>query len=404
MPAFYHKMSELIIKHLNGTLSEEEKIALEQEINSSALKKRLFTELTDLDNLSARINRREQIDLDAHWDKLQQQLARHHKIKRLKYIGLAAAAILVVSLGAWRLLLAPKQAVLPLSDNKQSQPIPVKPDSNECYLVKSDGTKILLDQLADGETLSDGQAIIRKVNDGLEYRAKSDNDTIIAHNQRCVPNKRKDQVMLSDGSHIWLNAASSMRFPTAFTGPERVIEIRGEAYFEVNGNVKKPFKAIICSDSTQSGTGVRGEVEVLGTHFNIKAYDDDVIQTTLTKGKLKVSAGNPYVILKPGEQAIINKKRVLSKKAITTAENTIAWKDGEFLFEEEDIPGILQEIGRWYDVKIVYTGAIPNRKPIIHASHTDSLEKVLDMIRHYDVEIKVIDKTQVMLVGTGARK
>nr|WP_315824739.1 hypothetical protein [Paraflavitalea speifideiaquila] len=105
-----------------------------------------------------------------------------------------------------------------------------------------------------------------------------------------------------------------MRFPTAFNAPERVVEISGEAYFEVNKNVQKPFKAIIISGSSRTGTSIRGEVEVLGTHFNIKAYDDDVIQTTLTKGKLKVSAGDQSVILQPGQQAVINKKRALSKK------------------------------------------------------------------------------------------
>jgi ferric-dicitrate binding protein FerR (iron transport regulator) len=156
---------------------------------------------------------------------------------------------------------------------------------------------------------------------------------------------------LSDGTKVWLNASSSIRFPVIFTGDVRSVTITGEAYFEVAKNTAMPFKV----KTTTS------EVEVLGTHFNINSYDDEaVVKTTLLEGAVKVaSLGNGVLrYLKPGQQSIINKEGKISIVEHADTEEAMAWRNGYFQFKSSDVKSILRQISRWYDVDIVYNGNI----------------------------------------------
>lgn len=159
-----------------------------------------------------------------------------------------------------------------------------------------------------------------------------------------TPKGATKKIVLPDGTRVWMNAASTLRFPTAFTNNERVVELNGEAYFEVAHNARKPFRV-----------KVKGQtVEVLGTRFNLMAYDEEpVVKTTLLEGKVKVSANKNQVVLHPGEQSVLTKNATdqLTVSAIN-GNDVIAWKKGKFLFNQSDIYSVMREISRWYDMDI----------------------------------------------------
>lgn len=180
-----------------------------------------------------------------------------------------------------------------------------------------------------------------------------------------TPRGGQYRVVLQDGSKVWLNAASSLRYPATFTGSTRTVELKGEAYFEIAGNARQPF--IVQTPSQQ--------VEVLGTHFNVNAYEDNAhTQTTLLEGRVRVSAGNSGLILRPGEQASLNHMGALSKTP-ADANAAIAWKNGYFIFNETYLSEVLQQLSRWYDVeadlktipKMRYNGVIPRNVPLSKA-------------------------------------
>jgi ferric-dicitrate binding protein FerR (iron transport regulator) len=216
--------------------------------------------------------------------------------------------------------------------------------------------------------------------------------------------------VLPDGSKVWLNAASSIRYPTAFTGNERKVEITGEAYFEImpltsrqvgtgskGGSHKVPF---IVKIGSPSGEG--GEVEVLGTHFNINAYDDEeVMKTTLLEGRVKVNsaipdksgrAGNPQsAILKPGEQVSLSHTSQLSQPIPVQTAEVMAWKNGLFQFHNAGLPAVLRQISRWYDVDIRYEGDMPVRE------FEGKIQRNLTLLQ----VLKILEKNQVHLILEG---
>ncbi|WP_315815649.1 hypothetical protein [Paraflavitalea speifideaquila] len=190
MPAFYNKMTALIIKHLTGNLSEDEKMALEQEINSSAYKKQLFAELTNPGQLSVRLNRRNQVDLDYHWHRIQQVLAKRKKVIRLRNSCIAAAIIFLAGLATWHLLPLTKSTLVSRVAVHVQQPTPTLPAINENYLELSDGQRISLDSLTNGKTLYDGKTRIHKTQDCLEYKPAPPGDSSVSFNRIVVPREK----------------------------------------------------------------------------------------------------------------------------------------------------------------------------------------------------------------------
>jgi len=187
---------------------------------------------------------------------------------------------------------------------------------------------------------------------------------------------------LSDGTIVWLNAESSLRFPVAFTGNERKVELTGEAYFEVSHNSKQPFKVMANGET----------VEDIGTHFNINAYaDEPATKTTLLEGAIKVSiAGGAGVRPSPGQQtALINGHFTI--KAVDP-EQTIAWKNDLFDFEHATIPEIMRQASRWYDVDIVYEGSLPDKKFGGTISRNVSASKFLDILKFSGVKFRIDGK------------
>lgn len=266
-----------------------------------------------------------------------------------KWAWAAAVAVLILSgAGYWllqktSLVQAPIVAAQPVKD--------IAPGGNKAVLTLADGTEIVLDSAGNGILARQGNTrVIKSGNGQLQYQSPGA-DKQALYNKISTPRGGQFQVTLPDGSQVWLNASSSLRYPAAFTGAVRKVELTGEAYFEIAKNAGKPFLVQV----------EEMEVEVLGTHFNIMAYEDEeVVKTTLLEGAVKVKRHGTAGKLLPGQGASLNRQSgVLEFLKEVNTEEAVAWKNGFIQFEGNDIRSAMRQIARWYDVEVVYKGNVP---------------------------------------------
>ncbi|SEW52566.1 FecR family protein [Chitinophaga arvensicola] len=255
----------------------------------------------------------------------------------------AAAVILLLAAvgGGWLLR---QQLALPSPVNK-----PVAMVTDKAVLTLADGSQVPLDSAGE-QTIWQQQTAIRQQSGQLQYQATTHNAPV-AFNVLSTPRGGQYKLVLPDGSKVWLNASSSLRFPTAFTGKEREVILKGEGYFEIAAQPQQPF-TVKTGETT---------ISVLGTAFNIKAYENEPAQqTTLLSGSIKVSNGHEQVILQPGKMAAITNNNISIRNADTT--EVAAWRNGQLSFGGADIKSILRDVERWYNVDVIYTGTIPDRR------------------------------------------
>src|SRR5260221_3455643 len=270
-----------------------------------------------------------------------------------KWTAVAAFIIVLLSAGTWFRLSHKTAPAAQMAIHND-----VAPGINGAILTLGDGRQIVLDSTNNGFSATEGNARITKGSkDQLTYKTAAGTPVAgtpaeMVYNTLSTPRGRKISVVLADGTKVWLNAASSIKFPTVFAGKERLVEIRGEAYFEVAVDVTQPFIVKkMGSDYT---------VQVLGTHFNVNAYDEEeVIKTTLLEGAVRIRNKTVNHLLKPGQQAIVGKDQdeITIVPDINTREG-MAWNHGPFNFERASIHTVMRQIGRWYDVDIEYKGTI----------------------------------------------
>jgi ferric-dicitrate binding protein FerR (iron transport regulator) len=301
---------------------------------------------------------------------------------RRKWLIPAAAVILILlSMGGY-LMFSSKSANREIAKAASVKPElknDIAPGGNKAILVLADGSAIVLDSASNGTISQQGNIKVQKLDNGLlAYTINGKNITEkdeAFYNTISTPRGGQYQVTLSDGTKVWLNAASSIRFPVAFTGTERKVEMTGEAYFEVAKNRDMPFKV----------KATTSEIEVLGTHFNVNAYDDEAsIKTTLLEGLVKVSvpasAGNQSPrFLQPGQQSGINKEGKISVLNNADTEEAVAWLNGHFQFKSSDLKTILRQISRWYDVDVVYNGNV-NLHFTGQLTRNDNVSKVFEKL------------------------
>lgn len=226
------------------------------------------------------------------------------------------------------------------------------PGSNKAMLRLGNGQMIVLDSASKGMIAVQGNTKILKTGDGtLLYNPEKRSADETLYNSIITPRGGQFQVTLPDQSKVWLNAATTIRFPTRFAGDQRMIELSGEAYFEVQADVSRPFRVKVNNTV----------VEVLGTHFNIMAYSDEPeMNTTLLEGKVKVTGARDSVLLAPGQQAIVKGDNLQLLKDVNT-DKAIAWKNGYFQFSKIDA-SVMRQISRWYDVDLVYEDSIREKE------------------------------------------
>lgn len=282
----------------------------------------------------------------------------------------AAAAVFILTAAAAIWLFLPGRRTENSQVAKQGLHISdVQPGSTAATLTLSDGSKILLDSAGTGVLAREDNTLISKDNGQLVYHTgEAGQGTSL--NTLTTGRAQQYQVILPDGSRVWLNAASSLRFPAAFAGAQRTVELTGEGYFEVSHDAKKPFYVKVAGM----------EVEVLGTHFNINAYDDEpVIKTTLLEGAVKVSGPGRQVLLSPGQDASYSggEIKVQNNADIGMA---VAWKNGVFEFNDASIETVMRQIARWYDVTVEYKGRISQRftGSIYRNSRASEVFKILE--------------------------
>jgi len=260
---------------------------------------------------------------------------------RLRMVAAAASVILFLCLGTYYYFGRPKK----MGQNQLAKNI-IKPGGNKAILTLASGEKISLTDAANGNIASQAGVVIKKTANGqLIYDISHSNHSgsEVGYNTIEAPAGGQWQVVLPDGSHVWLNALSSLKYPTTFNGNERSVELSGEAYFEVTHNKLQPFRV-------KSKNQV---VEVLGTHFDIMAYSDEKeIKTTLLEGAVKISDHQRSQLLKPGQQARVSQSAISLINEVDL-EEVIAWKEGYFKFHES-LESIMNKVARWYDVEVVY--------------------------------------------------
>lgn len=290
-----------------------------------------------------------------------------------------AAVILLLGAGAWYWA----------NQSKTSHTIVqnIKPGSNKATLTLADGSTVMLDS-AGHQLIQQGGTAITQSGGQLQYNVQN-NTSSISYNTLSIPRGGQFRITLPDGTNAWLNAASSLRYPTAFTGKERMVEVTGEAYFEVAKDAAKPFLVKINNQVT---------VQVLGTSFNINAYSDEAeINTTLLEGSVKVWKEEESMILSPGQQARIKAAKINLMKDVNV-NKIVAWKNGLFNFEDDDLGEVMRQIARWYDVEVVFEAGIPERLYWGEIRRNTPLNKVLEMLEMTGARFRMESNRKIIVM------
>jgi transmembrane sensor len=305
----------------------------------------------------------------------------------LLWVMCAAAAIVMVflSVGVYHYL----HNSTPVQNKiVKRKPLPhdALPGGDKALLTLANGQTITLDNAKNGTLAKQGSTVVNKTTDGqLVYKlaAIDDANSVPTINTIATPRGGQYQVVLPDGTKVWLNAASSLRFPTRFTGNTREVEITGEAYFEVAKNAAMPFHV----------KANRAEIEVLGTHFNVMAYgDESLMKTTLLEGSVNIKTGAVINRLKPGEQAQINAAGRTKIVNNIDVDDETAWKDGIFQFSDAGIDVILRQASRWYDVDVTYKNKVPEREFTGRISRNVKASQLLNMLKYTGIDLKIEGK------------
>lgn len=322
--------------------------------------------------------------------RLKQYIAQNRPIRRIKwYRRVAAAAILILITSAgyfWVLSNFKEIKNTPIASSSLKNDLP--PGGNKAILTLVNGRKIILDSVHIGQLATQGKSKITKVNSGLlVYNPQPTNHnqqiTAIQYNTLATPRGGQYQLILPDGSRVWLNAASSITYPTSFIGNERKVKITGEAYFEIARNADKPFRV----------EAEGREILVLGTSFNVKAYaDDPLMKTTLISGAIKVS----NLVLKPGQQDCIDKQTDKTTVKGSNTDNVIAWVHGQLSLQGDDLPTLMRDISRWYNVNVKFEGKVPQSSFVGRIDRDVSLSNVLNALSVYGIYTRIEGRTIIV--------
>ena len=357
----------LLYKRVAGEeLEEEEEQMLSEWLAESPVHAALLEDLQDESRLEAEVRALMAIDENAALKKLQDTIAREKNKNRLlpaNRLRYAAAAVIIVLAIAGIYMFSYRRPAAKPGSAQQAHTGDIAPGSDNALLTLADGTTLTLDSSADGILRKQAWAIIRKDKGGVAYEASGtmgSPGSAIPFNTISTPLKGQYRVVLPDGSRVWLNAASRLRFPVAFAGTERKVFLEGEAYFEVaqwrKEGMAGPFKVAVMNNGSE-----QGEVEVLGTRFNINAYAEEAaINTTLVEGRVQLRPANKTqapILLQAGQEARLARNGTINLDA-ADVEQAIAWQKGYFRFRNMTVDSIMRMVSKWYGVQVVYRGTV----------------------------------------------
>ena len=388
-------ISRLINQWADGSISDADKAVLDNWLKESEENRLLFNEITNPEQLKDALLSLEKFDPDAKAHSLFEKVgidatplkevkgSSARRLRLFKWMG-AAAAVVVVGVAIYWGTNSPSSEVVRTSPAEQ---MPIVPGGTKAVLTLADGSSIVLDSNAAPTLLNKKEAEILKIQKGQIVYQNSVAASAAVFNKVSVPKGGTYQLVLSDGTKVWLNAASSLRYPTAFGGQFRSVELTGEAYFEVTHNGHLPFRV----------RAKGAEVEVLGTHFNVKAYNDEkALKATLLEGRIKlVTDAGKSVIMHPGQQAEV-KDEDISINNNVDLDQAVAWQKGLFVFDNTPLKEIMGQISRWYDIDVVYEGPLKNETFGGGINKTQPLTTVLKLLEASGVHYKLKGRTLII--------
>jgi ferric-dicitrate binding protein FerR (iron transport regulator) len=383
------QIAEILLKQFKGiSLSDEEQELLDGWLHRSAINRAALGRIQDEENIGKylsvmlndertsdafqRLKAKVLLDKSNNDKELAEPVSPgRNRIHRLTttWRRYAAAVIIVITVAAY--FLSNKGSREPALTKSQQLHPEANTGSNGAILTLSDGRQIVLDGRRNGMVASQNGTDVVLSNGALNYNNESTHKGFV-YNTMSTPKARQFELVLSDGTHVWLNAASSIRYPSSFTGAERVVVITGEAYFEVKHDNAHPFKVI-------AGSQV---IRDLGTAFNVKAYDDEPqIKTTLVEGSVQIGQ---ILLNRPGQQ--LNGDKI---KIVNTGIET-AWKNGVFDFEGiTSLREAMRQLGRWYDIDILYENGVPDSIPFTgRISRSTDLQSVLKLLENTSLKFR----------------
>ena len=288
------------------------------------------------------------------WRKMLESIKRKTPVRTLyrsDWFRVAAAVLLLAGFGAVTYIYK-KRPGKSLAAHKIQTPLKIVPGSDKAILTLSGGRQVILDSTASDTVLVEGSDVVANAGGSLAYKpGNAATDTGVVYNTLTTPRGGQYRLTLPDGTKVWLNASSSIEYPTAFRGKDRLVRVTGETYFEVAKNAHQPFRV-------QYDKMV---VTVLGTSFNVNAYADEKgIKTSLIEGSVKVSQDEKTALLAAGQQATVDSGHTIQVVKMANPAAIIAWKNGYFSFEKADIPTVMRQLSRWYNIDVSYeNGMLP---------------------------------------------
>lgn len=392
-----YQYAVLIVKHLRGELSAAEELRLRDWIQAKPENAALLQQLQNEGIVKAELDFLASINTREAWQNIMLRTKKEsftHKVYSIIQKWKYAAAILVMLTvaGIFYKTSRPvlQQApVLAAKKSKYKNDIP--PGTDKARLTLTDGSVVVMDGHTSGTVKSYTGLKITSDHGLVSYKMLASNTSrpSAQYNVITTPAGCKYKITLPDGSMVWLNSASSLKFPIVFNDLERRVYLTGEAYFEVAKNKYKPFK--VYSNNTV--------VRVLGTHFNVSAYsNEEAIKVTLLEGSVKISRGTQSKLIVPGQQASVNQDAALvnvpeSKIQVqaTDVNESVAWKNDQFLFDSENAESVLKKIARWYNVEVEYRDGIPQTHFSGSISRNNNLSQILNMLEltggvHFSIE------------------
>ncbi|WP_346319324.1 FecR domain-containing protein [Chitinophaga sp. YIM B06452] len=386
----------LIGKYLENSLDEAEQRTLDEWLNAAEDNRRLLGELTDPQLVARGLRQFYAYDSHRISQKIEEEIpafaapapAPVHRLHFLRRWGWAAAAVLFLGAGAWYWA-AQQKTVQPYV---AAAPAEIPPGRDGAILTLSDGRKVVLDSLANGVIAQQHGTDVVLSNGQLSYNDAGSDASAIAYNTMTTPRGRQFRVTLPDGTKAWLNAASSIRYPVAFTGSERKVDITGEVYFEVAKDAFKPFLVNAAGKAT---------ITVLGTSFNVNAYENEkTVAATLLTGIIKMSAptdASKEPVLGPGQQAAVSRANGRIQVLSVDQDKIMAWKNGLFNFEGAGIEDVMRQLERWYDISVVYENGIPDITFLGEINRQIALPDLLEILRRTDVGFRIEGRTLIVL-------
>jgi len=367
--ALLQRASYLILRHLRDEITAAEQEELQAWIAASAENQRFFDQFKNEQLLLNKLQQLGSYDTDAAWDAFTSRHFPPAKVRTMPWKWAAAAAVLLLAgIYFWNQQkpLIKQTAVAELVND-------VKPGTNKAILTLGDGSTVTLDSTGN-KVIGQG---IHQTGGQLEYGDQA----AVSFNTLTTPKGGQFQITLADGTKIWLNAASSLRYPTAFVGGTRKVEVTGEAYFEVAKNAAMPFVVQINPQTA---------VEVLGTSFNINAYTNEAsIKTTLLEGAIGIRSHEQFRLLSPGQQAQVNSQGEISLVEKADLDEALAWKHDIFYFRNADLQTVMRQLERWYDVEISYSGKIPARRFQGEIQRNLNLSDVLEGLKNTEINFSI---------------